>query len=164
MRISLLLITFFVAMPGIVGAQQNYKSHDGSLRVRITPMSKSCPEDRLAIFRRNGALLYRKDFSSSDCEHGDDIVRGEWTPDSQFFVFNVESTGGHQPGHRPVFFYSRLEHKLHRLENYTGYIVAQDFTLKAPHIIQTEKQKVIGTDEGVPIRVNLNQILRRRHQ
>jgi len=60
--------------------------------------------------------------SNSCCEHGDIIVRGEWSPDSQFFVFNVESAGGHQPGHRPVFFYSRSENKLYRLENYIGYI------------------------------------------
>jgi hypothetical protein len=163
MRISFLLITFFAVAPVIVKAQQNYKSPDGFLRMRIAPVSKSCTEDLLAVFGRNGALLYRKDFSSSDCEHGDDIVRGEWSPDSQFFVFNVESTGGHQPGHRPVFFYSRPENKLHRLEIYTGYIVAQDFTLKAPHIVLTERQKIIGANDGVPIRINLNQILRCGH-
>ena len=150
--------------PSLVRAQQpeSYKSPDGILRVVITTVSKSCPEDRLVIRNHNGALFYRKDFSSSDCEHGDNIVRGEWSPDSQFFVFNVESTGGHQPGHRPVFFYSRSENKLYRLENYIGYIVAQDFTLEAPHIIKTEKQKIIGEMEGVPIKVDLSQILRRK--
>jgi hypothetical protein len=126
-------------------------------------VSRSCPEDRLAIFRRNDALIFRKDFLSSDCEHGDVILRGEWSADSQFFVFNVESTGGHQPGHRPVFFYSRRENKLYRLENYVGYIVAQDFTLEGPHIIHTEKQKTIGRPEGVTINVDLSEIMRRRH-
>jgi hypothetical protein len=147
----------------MVRAQQRYKSPDGFLRVRIARVSKTCTEDRLAIFASDGALVYRKDFSSSDCEHGEGIVRGEWTADSQFFVFNVESTGGHQPGHRPVSFYSRRENKLHQLENYTGYIVARDFTLIAPHIVLTKKQQVIGTNEGIPIRIDLSQVLRRGH-
>jgi hypothetical protein len=47
-------------------------------------------------------------------------------------------------------------------KNYIGYIVAQDFTLEAPHIIKTGKQKIIGEMEGVPIKVNLSQILRRK--
>ena len=163
MLLHIMCVALFGVAPGFVTAQglQSYKSPDGGLRVVITPVSKSCPEDRLVIRKRNGALFYRKDFSSSDCEHGDNIVRGEWSPDSQFFVFNVESTGGHQPGHRPVFFYSRNENKLYRLENYIGYIVAQDFTLEAPHIIKTEKQKIIGGMEGVTIKVNLSQIFRR---
>jgi hypothetical protein len=164
MLLHILFVTFFGVAPNLVTAQQSqsYKSPDGVLRVVITPVSKSCPEDRLVIRKRDGALFYRKDFSSSDCEHGDSIVQGEWSPDSQFFVFNVESTGGHQPGHRPVFFYSRSRNKLYRLENYIGYIVAQGFTLEAPHIIKTEKQKIIGEMEGVPIKINLSQILRRK--
>lgn len=159
MRIRFLLIIFFVVTPSIIRAQQNYKSPNRILKVRITPVSKSCPEAYLAI-EQNSALLYRKDFSSSDCEHGDVIVRGEWSPDSQFFIFNVESTGGHQPGHRPVYFYSRRKNKLFSLENYTGYIVAQDFTLEAPHSVKTEKQKTRGEFDGVPIKVNLSRILR----
>ena len=161
---QILSITLLGVAPSLVTAQQlqSYKSPDGILRVLITPVSKSCPEDRLVIRKRDGALIYRKHFSSCDCEHGDNIVRGEWSPDSQFFVFNVESTGGHQPGHRPVFFYSRSENKLYGLENYIGYIVAQDFTLEAPHIIKTGKQKIIGELDGVPVEVNLRQILRRK--
>jgi hypothetical protein len=164
MLLHILFLTFLCGMPSLVRAQQphSYKSPDADFRVQIKPVRKSCLEDRLEIFRRTGALLYQKDFSSPDCAHGAVIVRGEWSPDSQFFVFNVESTGGHQPGHRPIFFYSRRENKLHRLENYTGYIVAQDFTLAAPHIIETEKRKSIGAVEGVPIKVNLSQMLRRR--
>lgn len=128
-------------------------------------MSRKCPESRLMILSRQGVLRYRKNFSSPDCEHGAAIVRGEWTPDSQFFVFNVESTGGHQPGHLPVYFYSQKRNKLYRLEDYIGYIVAQDFTIQAPHIIHTERQKWIGQQsfEEVPIQVNLSQIMKRRH-
>ena len=169
MRINslcILLISSFVAMASLVRAQQpqNYKSPDDFFHVRITPAGKICPEARLAILNRAGAVLYRKDFSSSGCEHGYVIVRGEWSPDSKFFVFNVESTGGHQPGHLPVYFYSRRENKLYRLEDFIGYIVARDFTLKAPHIVGTEKQEGPGRDEGIPIKVNLRQIVRQGHR
>jgi len=162
-RISLLrilLVIPFAGMPSFVAAQQpqTYKSADGRLHAKIAPVSRSCPEHLLVIFGRNGALLYRKDFSSSDCEHGDVIVRGEWSPDSEFFVLNVESIGGHKTGHSPVLFYSRHENKLYRLENYVGFIVAQDFTLEAPHIVRSEKQTSVGELEGVPIKVDLLRI------
>jgi hypothetical protein len=127
-------------------------------------VSKICAEARLAIFTVSGAVLYQRGFSSSDCEHGEVIVRGQWTADSRLFVFNVESTGGHQPGHKPVLFYSRRSNKLYRLENFIGYIAAQDFTLEAPHIIRIEKQKTAGEVAGVPISVDLDLVLRRRHQ
>jgi hypothetical protein len=144
--------------------RQQFKSPDGRLRAIITPVSKSCAENQITIFTAGGFLLYRKDFASSDCEHGDVIIRGQWTPDSSFFVFNVESTGGHQAGHRPVLFYSRRSNRLYRLETFIGYVVAADFTVEAPHVILTEKQKTVGDNEGVPIRVDLDRLLRRgRH-
>jgi hypothetical protein len=123
MRTKLRLVVLFVSLSGIAHAQRNYKSPDGALRVRITSVSKSCPEDRLTIFRRNGALLFRKDFSSSDCEHGEGVAHGKWTPDSQFFVFNTGFTGGHQPWHRFVYVYSRRKNRLYLLENYIGCVI-----------------------------------------
>ena len=164
--LQILLITSFCAVPVFVRTQhpQQIKSPDGSLRASITSLSKSCAENRLAIYTVSGALLYRKDFTSSDCEHGDVIMRGQWTADSRFFVFNVESTGGHQPGHKPVLFYSRRSNRLYRLENFIGYIVAQDFTLEAPHIIRTEKQKTVGESGGFPVRIDLDRLSRRRRQ
>ena len=136
-----------------------YTSHDSALRVKVTPVGEKCPENRLAILNRNGALLYRKNFSSSDCEHGSGIVRGEWSSDSQFFVFNVEHTGGHQPGHRPVYFYSRRNNRLYSLEDDIGYIVAADFTLKEPNIVLTEKQEFVGGEKGVPVQVDLSRLV-----
>ena len=164
--LQILLIACFGAGPVSVRTahSQEVKSPDGSLRVRIISVSTSCAENRIAIFNASGALLYRKDFSSSDCEHGQVIVRSQWTPDSKFFVFNTESTGGHQPGHRPVLFYSRRSNRLYRLENFIGYIVAQDFGLEAPHIIRTEKQKTVGEGEGVPVGLDLDRLLRYRLQ
>ncbi len=146
-------------LPRIASAQHvgTYRSPDGTLLARYVPVNRGCPESRLSI-SGHGSVLYRKDFASADCEHGSVIVRGEWTPDSRFFAFNIESTGGHQPGHKPVLFYSRVENKLYRLENFIGYIVAQDFTLKAPHTLQTEKQKVAGGAEGTRIEVDLSRV------
>src|SRR5260221_9023286 len=168
MRINslcILLISSFVAMASLVRAEQpqNYKSPDDFFHVRITPAGKICPEARLAILNRAGAVLYRKDFSSSGCEHGYVIVRGEWSPDSKFFVFNVESTGGHQPGHLPVYFYSRRENKLYRLEDFIGYIVSRGFSFKTPHIIGTAKKKRPRRDERIPIKINFCPIVSQRH-
>jgi hypothetical protein len=71
MLLHIQFVTLLGVALGLVTAQQlkSYKSPDGILRVVITSVSKSCPEDRLVIRNRHGALFYRKDFSSSDCEH-----------------------------------------------------------------------------------------------
>ena len=53
---------------------------------------------------------------------------------------------------RGIYLYSSIAEaktSFDRLENYIGYIVARDFTLEAPHIIKTEKQKIMGGTEGV---------------
>jgi hypothetical protein len=162
MLLYTLLATSLPAKPGPAPTPQSkvYRSPDGALRVRVIAVSEKCPENRLAILKRNGALLYRKDFSSPDCEHGSGIVRGEWSADSQFFVFNVSLSGGHQPGHRPLYFYSRRKNRLYSLENDIGYIIAADFTLKDPHIVLTEKQKFVGGDVGVPVQVDLSRVVR----
>jgi len=140
---------------------QWFRSPDGALRVSVRSVSQDCPETRLTISSTTKGIIYRKDFSSSDCEHGSSFIRGEWTPDSGFFVFSIESTGGHQPGHKPVLFYNRVESTLYRLEDFIGYIVAQDFSLKAPHNLQTEKQLSTGSADGIRIEVDLSRVGRR---
>jgi hypothetical protein len=96
-----------------------YVSSDGARWAKIMPVSEICVESRIEIRKRSGLLL-RRSFASPDCEHGMAVERGAWTSDARFFVFNAQSTGGHQPWHWPIYFYSRSDNKLLNLDKYIG--------------------------------------------
>jgi hypothetical protein len=64
-------------------------------------------ESRIEIHDMNGAVLATKDFKSADGEHGRNVQKAEWSPNSQFFVFSTASSGGHSPWHWQTYFYDR---------------------------------------------------------
>ena len=135
MRILLLSILLVLASLTVQGATgplvfQTYRSPDGAIRVQISRLSRRCGESRLEIRKVNGSLLLRRIFASADCEHGMAAEYGAWTSDGRFFVFNAQSTGGHQPWHWPIYFYSRRDNKVRNLDIYVGAIVAPQFELK----------------------------------
>jgi hypothetical protein len=45
-----------------------------------------------------GAVLATKSFKSPDGEHGRNVQKTEWSPDSQFFVFSTAAPVGIRPG------------------------------------------------------------------
>ena len=122
-----------------------YTSPDGRLVATIIPTGKGKSlrdyECRIEIRQKRGRSLLKHDFSSSDGEHGYGIVRAEWTPDSQFFVFSVESSGGHQPWHYPTLFYDRQRNFLKVLDDSVGPITSPDFKLVGSNALETETQE-----------------------
>ena len=150
-----------VKCPGLTSPDQQLRACVLSVGKHPNPPFN---ESRVEIRNMKGMVLATKDFKSPDGEHGRNVQKREWSPDSQFFVFNVESTGGHQPGHLPVNFYSRRDHKLYLLEHFVGYITSQDFALKAPDVLKTRSQKLPGASEDVPLAVSLSRIVGRRHR
>jgi hypothetical protein len=165
MRILLLSILLVLASLIVQAATrplvfQTYRSPDGAIRVKISRLSRRCVESRIEIQKVNGSLLLRKLFASADCEHGMAAQYGAWTSDGQFFVFNAQSTGGHQPWHWPVYFYSRRDNKVRNLDIYVGAIVAPQFELKGQHSVETRVLEM-DNDRGRPITANLALIAKR---
>src|SRR5664279_2912042 len=76
---------------------KEYISPDGA--VVVTVESTKTHESRLEFRGNSGKLLARVDYSSQDGEHGQSVAKASWTPDSQFFVYSLGNTGGHQPWH-----------------------------------------------------------------
>lgn len=64
-----------------------------------------------------GRLLAQRSYTSDDGEHGYGVVKAQWTPDSQFFVFSVVSSGGHQPWRSPVEYFNRKTHGFFNLDD-----------------------------------------------
>jgi hypothetical protein len=79
---------------------QSYPSPDKTLIATILPVDISLyatPDMESRVVIRNGAgdTLTSRDYSSPRGINGYYVYRAQWSPDSQFFVFSLTSTGGH---------------------------------------------------------------------
>src|SRR5262249_21864939 len=93
-----------------------YSSPDKSIQAVIIPVGKKGyegTESRIEIHGASGKTLRWRSFASYDGEHGMGVNHAEWTADGQFFVFNVDSSGGHQPWRSDAYFYSRIENRFY---------------------------------------------------
>ena len=84
-------------------------------------------------------VLARRNYGSEDGEHGYGVTKAAWTPDSQFFVYSLESSGGHQSWHTPVQFFWRSENKIISLDDALKDAVTNpQFLLSAPDCLTVE--------------------------
>jgi len=89
-----------------------YPSPDGALRALVLPVDVSLHatpdmESRVVIRTSKGDTLTSKDYSSPRGANGYYAVNAKWSPDSQFFVYSMSSSGGHSPWSFPMMVYSR---------------------------------------------------------
>ena len=136
----------------------SYPAPDKACAATVTTVAQT-GESELAIARPNGKVRFRKSFASPDGQHGARITKAAWTPDSRFFVFILEISGGHQPWHHPMFSWDRKSSKLYPLDDQIGGITG-GFTLAAPDVV---KGTVLGDPksgpdfvDGVPFSVSLS--------
>jgi len=146
-------ITFY--MPGwywIAGQQRNvaptqvyesqgtiparYESPDKSIVAMVFPVGKPwirSYESRVEVRSKSGRLLAQRDYTSPDGQHGYGVGKAAWTPDSNFFVFILANSGGHQPWHSPVDFFSRSLNKIFSLDDALhGAVTNNRFSVTAP--------------------------------
>jgi len=136
--------------------ERQYTAPDGGARVVVVAVGKEAGrsgyESRIEFQSNDGKIACALDYSSDDSEHGFGVVKAEWTPDSQYFVFSLTSSGGHQAWHAPTQFLSRKDGTVRTLDDYfvTG-ISKADFRLIAPNTIKTE----VWEGKSVPVSVKL---------
>jgi hypothetical protein len=80
-----------------------FASPDGALRALVFPVDVSLyatpdMESRIVIRTAKGDTLTSKDYSSPRGTNGYYVVDAKWSPDSQFFVYSMASSGGTRPG------------------------------------------------------------------
>jgi hypothetical protein len=155
-----------LSTPGLVSpaqAQQSFTSPDSQLRAVILPVCEKQglenTESAVEIHLSTGKLLYRQAYSSPDCGHGMRVVRAEWTPDSQFFVFSTQPSGESKPWQYLTLFYARRLNGITDLDKYVDPIVTPNFALSAPNTIQT---KAVETRERPThlVKVSLGRLVR----
>jgi hypothetical protein len=86
------------------------------------------------------------------------VVNAKWSPDSQFFVYSMASSGGHSPWSFPMMVYSRQSK---RIVEFSDMIegkptISADFHLVGPHTLVASTWKAPGAlDDKVPVKVDL---------
>ena len=96
-----------------------YESPDKAIVATVTSSKapEATDESHVSLRSKTGKLLADTDYSSEDGEHGYGVTKAMWTPDSQFFIYSLESSGGHSAWHSPVQFYSRRQRKIQSLDD-----------------------------------------------
>lgn len=114
--------------PGENGLAEDVESPDHQLRAVIKQRGQT-GESQISILARDGSQIRAYDFSSVDGDHGYGVDGAHWTPDSQYFVVRMRSSGGHSPLFAPIVFWSRKANQFYSLKGYTGDIT---FVVLAP--------------------------------
>jgi len=114
----------------------------------------------MELQKSDGRPLYARDYSSADGEHRLTLTEDQWTPDSQFFVYSLASSGGHQPYRSPTYFYSRLPSFVRNIEELTHRLVVDqapdpEFRIVPPHsvVLRTSENGLYNLESML---VNLN--------
>jgi hypothetical protein len=154
MKSAIALLIWFGLVPSVLAqVGQALKSPDGTLRAVVKPArNQNVDESRVSILDSGGKQLRTHDFSSSNGDHGYRVDGAQWTPDSQFFVFRMRSSGGHSPMYAPLVFWSRKTNRFYQVNNYTA---DQTFSIRSP-----EEVSVNTWPDMKPVTVSLGALPR----
>jgi hypothetical protein len=150
-------------------APRVFVSPDKELRAVVLPVDVSLyatpdMESRVVIRTRTGDTITAKDYSSPRGANGLYVVEGKWSPDSQFFVYSMSSSGGHSPWSYPVMVFSR---KQKRIAAFSDMIdgkptLSAEFKFAGPHTLDAFTWKAAGNlEDKVPVSVNLEEAFAR---
>lgn len=141
---------------------QIYASPDAALSAQIFPADANLHdtpdmESRVVIQTRAGKLLTSKDYSSPGGANGYYVINAKWSPDSQFFVYSMSSSGGHSPWSFPMWVYGRQKNMIADFSAMIGNnpTVSADFTVTGPHAVAATTWQKPGSDAAVPVTVDL---------
>jgi hypothetical protein len=130
-------------------------NRDATLRLAHRPEM----EGRVVIRSSAGETVMSKDYSSPDGEHGYHIDYAKWSPDSQFFVYSLMSSGGYSPWRMPIMVYSRKKERIAKFSDMIGGYptLSGEFKFASPHTLVATTWKQPGAlEDRVPISVDLD--------
>jgi len=150
-----LVLVFLAAVSSFAQKAEKYESPDGSLRAEVESVRKKpsrAPESKIEILSKEGKRVWIVKYTSSDGEHGFGVFKAAWTPDSQYFVYSVVSSGGHELGRSPIFFYDRRVERVRSFDEEVGVVVDPDFSISPPDVVEAT---IRGNDGGQSKSVNI---------
>ena len=139
---------------------------DKTIRAVVVPADVSLHatpdmESRVVIRAADGKTLASKDHSSPRGTNGYYVYRARWSPDSQFLVYSLVSSGGHSPWQFPMMVYGRKANAFARFSDMIDGkpTLSGDFSFSGPHTVTatTWKGPASGDKEPekVPVTVDL---------
>jgi hypothetical protein len=115
-------------------------------------------ESRLVFRSNDGTALTSHDYSSPRGTNGYYVFHGQWSPDSQYFVFSLSSSGGHSPWSFPTKVYAVKKNLIANFNDMIGGnpTVSGQFQFSGPHTLVASTWKKPGaTEDAVPVSVDL---------
>jgi hypothetical protein len=115
-------------------------------------------ESRVVFRSSDGTTLTSQDYSSPRGANGYYVFHGQWSPDSQYFVFSMSSSGGHSPWSFPIKVYSIKKKQIANFSDMIGGnpTVSGQFQFSGPHtLVASTWNKPGATDDAVPVSVDL---------
>ena len=156
-----LALAFLLSIARSAQAQTTlFTSHDKSTVALILSVGKKgheSAESRIEIRNVEGRTLRWKSFVSRDGAHGMGVNHAEWTLDDNFFVFNADSSGGHQPWRSATYFYNRKVNRFFCLGDFIG-PVTSDFELIGRSLLKTTRFNFKTQVEHESVSVNLSKL------
>jgi len=150
-RLSVIALACLLAASSFCGAAE-FTSPNGKVKAEVLSLNERNCEARIVI-RRGDRLLAGTSFQSADHEHGMCVDLAKWTADSRFFVFSLYSSGGHQPWHAPIMFFSMRFGRILALEHFLkDPITDTKFGLSPPNIVEF----TTGTDTPLLRKIRLD--------
>jgi hypothetical protein len=140
-----------------------FMAPDGAIDASVLPVDVSLyvtpdMESRVVIRAKNGDTLNSEDYASPRGMNGYYVLAAKWSPDSQFFVYSLTSSGGHQPWSFPIVVYSRKANAFAKLGDMIGGkpTISGTFEFSGPHMLIAQTWKTDGAiDQPVPVKVDL---------
>jgi hypothetical protein len=142
LRLTRVNITTVVLLATCVAQRQSAPRHTQTLKspdstiiaeVNFAKKPEATAESRVVLRAKNGTVLAQRDYSSEDGEHGYGVTNAAWTPDSQFYVYSLQSSGGHSPWHSPVQVFCRADNKIRSLDDaLNDAVMSPEFVISAP--------------------------------
>jgi hypothetical protein len=114
-------------------------SPDDSLRAEIQSVRKKpggAAESKIEILSKDGKQIWIVKYTSADGEHGFGVFKAAWTPDSQYFVYSLVSSGGHELGRSPIFFYDRRVERVRSFDEEVGVVTDAKFSVSPPDVVE----------------------------
>jgi hypothetical protein len=144
---------------------QIFISPDKTLHASVFPTDVSLDatpdmESRVVIRSRGGDTLTSKDHSSPRGANGYYVYAAKWSPDSQFFVYSMTSSGGHSPWSFPIMVYSRKSNSIASFSDMINGLptLTGKFEFSGPHTVTASTWKETGAlEDKVPIKVDLEE-------
>jgi hypothetical protein len=142
-----------------------FVSPDKALHALVFPVDISLDttpdmESRVVVRSSAGDTVTSRDYSSPRGMNGYYVAQAQWSPDSQFFVFSMTSSGGHSPWSFPIWVFGRKSSQIVPFSDMIGGkpTLSGEFTFTAPHSLTAATWKQEGSlDDKVPITVDLEQ-------